>query len=151
MKIAPVLLLLVVSLASCCLGNRKCNQDDHSARFRILSASNGQDLVFGSSAIYNKNSIKFYSLNGIDTIFHHYGAGPNPNPGQDSLLYVDFDYRKKETVFVALNTSDTDTLIVKYKLIDASPCCQDYTAPEPASYNSNLLQIISGGITIIKK
>ena len=140
-----------LTIASCCLGNRKCNQDYTSARFRIVNSLNGQDLVFGSSKIYDKDLIKFYSLNGTDTIFHHYGAGPNPNPGQDSLLFVDFDYRKQNVVFVRLTNSDIDTLNVIYELVDASPCCPDYSAAKPSSINSRPLEVMTGGITIIKK
>ena len=133
------------------MGNIKCNQDYNAARFRIISLTNGNDLVFGSTKIYDKNFIKFYSLNGTDTILHHYGAGPNPNPGQDSLLFVDFDYRKKETVYVLLTNSDIDTLKLSYQIVNASPCCQDYYAVSPTSYNNNSMQTINGGITIIKK
>lgn len=148
-----VLLYMIfpLTLASCCLGNRKCNQEYNSARFRIVDFANGQDLVFGSSKIYDKDFIKFYSLNGTDTIFHHYGAGPNPNPGQDSLLYVDFDYRKKETVFVRLTNSDIDTLYLFYQLVDASPCCPNFLSVKPVSFNNSALEQLSGGITLIKK
>mgnify|MGYP007095241197 FL=1 len=114
--------LFPLTIASCCLGNRKCNPDYTSARFRIVNSLNGQDLVFGSSKIYDKDFIKFYSLNGTDTILHHYGTGPNPNPGQDSILFVDFDYRKQNVVFVRLTNSDIDTLNIIYELVDASPC-----------------------------
>ena len=143
--------ILPITFASCCLGNRKCNQDYSSARFRIVNSTNGQDLVFGSTKVYDKDFIKFYSLNGPDTIIHHYGAGPNPNPGQDSLLFVDFDYRKKETVFIRLTNTDVDTLNVIYQLVDASPCCPDYTTAKPNSFNNKSLEQITGGITIIKK
>ena len=93
-------LFLTILLASCCLGIPKCPENYNSARFRIIGSANGQDLVFGTSHIYDKDLIKFFSLNGVDTIFHYYRAGPNPNPGQDSLLYVNFDYRKKEIVLL---------------------------------------------------
>lgn len=142
---------LPLTLASCCIGNRKCNQDYNSSRFRIVDKTSGNDLVFGSTKIYDKNFITFYSLNGVDTIFHHYGAGPNPNPGQDSLLFVDFDYRKQRIVFVKLSNSDIDTLNVIYELVDASPCCSDYYALKPDSYNNKPLEVLSGGVTIIKK
>ena len=151
MKIFFVLLIPVIVLASCCLGYTKCGQDNNPSRFRILSSSNGQDLVFGPSRIYDKNIIKFYSLTGIDTIFHNYGARPNPNPGQDSLLYVDFDYRKKDTVYVLLNNSDIDTLYLTYRMVDGSPCCQDYSHVTPVKYNKTFPETINGGITIIKK
>lgn len=143
--------VLPLTLVSCCFGNRKCNQEYNSARFRIVNSTNGQDLVFGSSKIYDKDFIKFYSLNSTDTIFHHYGAGPNPNPGQDSLLFVDFDYRKKETVFLKLTNSDIDTLNLIYQVVDASPCCPDYSSVKPNSINNKSLEQLSGGILVIKK
>jgi hypothetical protein len=152
MKIFFVLLIPLMTITSCCLtGDRKCYQGNNSAIFRILSGSNGQDLVFGPSGIYDKNLIKFYSINGIDTIFHYYGAGPNPNPGQDSLLFVTFDHRKKDTVYVLLNNSDTDTLYLKYQMVDGAPCCPDYSQIYPSKYNKTFLQTMSGGITIINK
>jgi len=151
MKTLLILSLPALLLFSCCFGSRKCLPDLNSARFRIISSANGQDMVFGPSKIYNKNLIKFYSLDGADTIFHHYGAGSNPNPGGDSLLFVDFDYRKKDIVYVALNNSDIDTLVLNYTIVDASPCCQDYSKVQPASYNNLLLQTVYEGITIIRK
>jgi len=143
--------LLALTITSCCLGNRKCKQDYSSARFRIVNSINGQDLVFGSGKIYDKNFIKFYSLNGTDTILHNYGAGPNPNPGQDSLLYVDFDYRKQNVVYIKLTNSDIDTLNVIYELVDASPCCPDYSSVKPINFNNKQLEVLTGGVTLIKK
>lgn len=143
--------LFPLTITSCCLGNRKCNQDYSSARFRIVNSINGQDLVFGPTKIYDKDVIKFYSLSGIDTILHNYGAGPNPNPGQDSLLFVDFDYRKQNTVFIRLTSSDIDTLNITYEMVDGSPCCPDYSAVKPNSFNNKQLEILTGGVTIIKK
>lgn len=143
--------ILPLIFSSCCIGNRKCNQDNSSSRFRILDKTNGIDLVFGPAKIYDKNNISFYSLNGIDTIFHQYGAGPNQNPGQDSLLFVNFDYRKAETVFIKLSTSDVDTLTLRYQIVDASPCCPDYTSVQPLSLNNNQVEQISGGVIIFRK
>ena len=150
LKIFPFILVPLI-ITSCCLGNRKCNQDNTSARFRIVNSTTGQDLVFGATKVYDKNFIKFYSLSGIDTIWHHYGAGPNPNPGQDSLLFVDFDYRKQNIVFIRLTNSDIDTLKVEYDLVDASPCCPDYFQARPSSINNKPLETMTGGITLIKK
>lgn len=144
-------LIIPLTLTSCCLGNRKCNQDNNSSRFRIIDKTNGKDLVFGPANIYDKNNITFFSLSGTDTIFHYCVAGPNPNPGQDSLLYVEFDYRKIERVFIRLNNYDIDTLTLTYQNIDASPCCKDYTDVKPISINNNYLEQIGEGITIIKK
>jgi len=145
------MLLAALILVSCCLGGGKCRPDNYSSRFRILNLTNSQDLVFGPTKIYNKNLLRFYSLNGVDTISHFYGPGPNPNPGEDSLLFVEFDYRKFEVVYVRLTNTDIDTLSLTYRLVDASHCCPDYYSATPTYYNNNSIQTIYGGVTIIKK
>jgi hypothetical protein len=63
------------ALMACCIGNRKCRQDNFSARFRNLSRNEGRDLVFGPQAFYPKDSILVYSLQGSDAIVHRYFAG----------------------------------------------------------------------------
>lgn len=138
-------------LVSCCLANRKCKGDDFSARFRIVSLSTGKDLVFGSAKVYNKDSIKFYSVNGSDTIHHPFGAGPNPNPGEDSLLFVNFDYQKNENVFVQLTNTDIDTMTLSYQSTDGSQCCPDYTIVLVNSYNNKMPEAAPGGIILVRK
>lgn len=145
------LFILPLVITSCCLGNRKCQTDNYNTRFRIIDKTTGKDLVFGPDKVYDKNTIRFYSLNGTDTIYHHYGADANSNPGQDSLLYVSMDYRKLETVFVRLSNTDRDTMAVTYPLTDASPCCADYNTAKPVAVNNIPLEQITGGIFIIKK
>lgn len=137
-------------IGGCCLGNRKCNQEDLNERYRVLNTS-GMDLVFGPGKRFDKNTIRFFSLNGTDTVFHHYGPGPNPDPGGDSLLFVSYDYRKYETVFVKLDPTDTDTISIRYEAVDGSPCCPDYTAAVTARYNSVVPVTGFGGITVLKK
>lgn len=117
---------------------------------RILSV-NGTDLVFGPGRTYHKDSIRLYSLSGTDTVFHSYGAGPNPTPGGDSILYVSFDRRKFQLAYIRLNSSDTDTLQIGYTTIDASPCCPDYITVQPVSVNNNSIATAPGGISIIRK
>lgn len=135
---------------SCCLGNRKCNQDDLGENYRLLNAG-GTDLVFGPGRRYDKNTIKFFSLNGTDTVFHHYGPGPNPDPGKDSLMFVNYDYRKYETVFMKLDNTDIDTITIRYEIIDDSPCCPDYPAAITSRYNNIAPALLFGGVTILKK
>jgi hypothetical protein len=143
-------LFLVVFFSSCCLGNRKCNESDLSVSFRLLNAVNGEDLIFGANSVYDKNSIKFYSLTGNDTLFHSYQAAAYSNNPQDSFLFVVFDYRKIETVYVMLASSDVDTLNVIYET-NTSQCCQDYSTINLLRYNNTILQASSSGITTIKK
>ena len=143
--------LLLLTIDSCCLGTRECKQDYTSSRFRVVNSLNGQDLVFGPAKFYDKDFIKFYSLDGADTVFHHYVAGPNSEPGQDSLLFVDFDYRKQNIVFIRFTNSDIDTLNLIYELVDASPCCPDYSIVKPISLNNKPLEVTTGGVALIKK
>jgi hypothetical protein len=133
---AYLFFLLSVVLFACCFGNRKCAGENYNLRFRLLSKADGTDLVFGLAGVFKKDSIKVYSLNGADTVQHLYGVGPNPNPGNDSLLFISLDHRKYETIFFRLTQADTDTLRVKYVLEDGSNCCPDYTVVRPVTYNN---------------
>lgn len=146
-----IIYCLPVILASCCFGNRKCKQDNNAARFRILDKGSGKDLVFGPARRYDPAFIRFYSVSGADTIIHNYGPGPSPNPGEDSLLYVDFDFRKPETVFLSLTGADTDTLLIRFEIIDPAPCCVNYTVAKPGFLNNQPLTQLSGGITVLYK
>jgi hypothetical protein len=145
-------ILLSAGLFACCLGNRKCVGENYNLRFRLLSKANGTDMVFGQTSVFNKDSIKVYSMNGADTIKHLYGAGPYPNPGNDSLLFVSLDYRKYETIFFRLSETDTDTLQVKYVLEEASNCCPDYTAAKAVTYNYTAIGYdYQSGASVLKK
>lgn len=138
----------ILTLTSCCIGNRKCDLGNNYSNFRIIDKTNGNDLLFGSTKIYNKDSITFFSLNADDTIFHR--SYPYANPGQDSVLFVEFDYRKQTTVFVRLNNVDIDTLILTYPTITLR-CCPDITSVKPISYNNRTVDQNSDGTTILKK
>jgi hypothetical protein len=127
--------VLSAVLSSCCLGNYKCNAENFNESYRLLSF-NGNDLLFGAGRVYDVAAIRLFSLNGTDTVFHHTGAGPNPQPGRDSLLYVNYDYRKFQTVYVRLTSTDTDTIQLLYETVDASPCCPDYFSVSTATYNN---------------
>jgi hypothetical protein len=65
---------------------------------------------------------------------------PGPNQGQDSVLFVSFDYRKNETVFVQLNNLDIDTLSMAYQVVNAAPCCENYTNANPILLNNTYLE-----------
>lgn len=70
--------------------NLDCAANNYSGQFRIVKIADGKDLVFGADKIYDKNQIKFYSLNGIDTTFLDYKPIKFANSGYDSILYVNF-------------------------------------------------------------
>lgn len=138
-------------LGGCCFGKSKCQLSECLAKFRIVNAQTRQDLAFGPSRKYNPAEIKLYAINGGDTVLQYIQAGPNPNPGGDSLLFASFDYRKPDMVFIWLNNTDTDTLQLFYQVVDASPCCPDYTEIQSMQLNHIAVEKQYGGISILKK
>ncbi|MEO7444571.1 MAG: hypothetical protein ABIT96_11430 [Ferruginibacter sp.] len=138
-----------VLFASCCMGT-KCQQDYNSIRFRLLDKITGQDLVFGSAAPYRASQLKLYSLEGNDTIFHRVGAGIYPQPGGDSILFADFDYRKKSQAYLQLNNNDRDTLLLTYNIVETS-CCESFTRVAVAQFNNATAGNGPNGSFILKK
>ena len=89
----PFLLFLtttISTLLSSCdpCNNLDCASSNYDGQFRIVSAATGKDLVFGANKIYDKNQIKFYSLNATDTTFFEYQTIKFGGPGYDSVLHV---------------------------------------------------------------
>ena len=143
-------ILIVIILASCCFGNRKCELSDPLTALRIISATTGKDMVFGSSKIYDKAFIRFYSINGTDTIYHLFAAVPNSQSPPDSLLAVILDGSHQTIVYVKLIPSDIDTISATYNMISNGPCCSDYFTVTPTAYNKNPLNV-TNGIFVVKK
>ena len=75
LNVACVAVMLGVALASCdqCK-NLDCINDNFEGRFRILNTTGTSDRVFGPNSIYDKNEIRFYTLNRGDSSFlaHQY-------------------------------------------------------------------------------
>ncbi len=113
-----------------------CSVTDTSALFRIVDKSNGKDLVFGNNAIYDKNKIKFFTLNGADTTF--FKCSPENKYGistEDSILKVYFPENVQMKVLMQLNNVDTDTLGLSYKTEDTK-CCGSVTTISKFLYNT---------------
>ena len=104
----------------------KCKGDNLDLRFRLLS-SGGNDLLFGPGSIYDNRQIKVYSLRGTDTVFHQCLPGPNPEPGKDSIMYLNIVTAPVEKLYLKWNNTDTDSVSLQLTKVDASPCCPDYT------------------------
>ena len=69
-----LIIIIVTAILSSCdpCDNLDCVSSDYYGQFRIISASTGNDLVFGPNKIYDKNQIRFYSLTATDTTFFNY-------------------------------------------------------------------------------
>ena len=135
----PFLLALIVTsatlLSSCdpC-DNLDCVSSNYAGQFRIVSASTGNDLVFGTNRVYDKNQIKFYALKGTDTTFFEYQAIEFGNIGYDSILYVQF-IPQTDVAYMRLSNSDIDTLNISYKTRQTR-CCGTITQITSFRYNN---------------
>jgi hypothetical protein len=130
--------LLVVStvVSSCdpCTGD--CIYDNYHGQFRIVSASTGNDLVFGANRVYDKNKFRFYSLKGTDTVFFDYQTIKNPNTGYDSILYVRF-FPMADVAYMQLSNGDIDTLGITYNTRNTK-CCGTITEITKFRYNNTV-------------
>ena len=66
-----ILTAIIATLLSFCdpCNNLDCVANNYDGQFRIMSANTGNDLVFDTNRVYDKNQITFHSLKGIDTVF----------------------------------------------------------------------------------
>lgn len=128
--------------------NLDCISSIDYGQFRIVRKTDDKDLVFGPNKIYDKNNIKFYSLDGADTHFFNYRA--TKGSGQfDSILYVDFS-PITDVVYMKLSDNDIDTLNISYKVY-GTKCCGTITEITKFRFNDTL-DITGGyGTTIIEK
>ena len=101
--------------------------------FRIVSASNGTDLLFGPNKIYDKEQLKFYAISGTDTTYFEPRALKTENTGYDSILVVRFS-SQPEVAYLQLNNSDVDTIQITYATTNTE-CCG--TISEIVNYRYN--------------
>ncbi len=132
------ILFFVLALVSCdpC-DNLDCISDNYFGQFRIVSKTDGKDLVFGPDAIYDKTKIRFYSLNGADTMFFSYEPLKFAGVGYDSILYVNFFPETKTPAYIKLNDLDTDTLTITYNTF-STKCCGTITEIVKFRYNNSI-------------
>jgi hypothetical protein len=117
--------------------NLDCLSDNYFGQFRIVNKVDGKDLVFGSTRIYDKNQIRFFSLNGADTINYEYTTIKFGGNDYDSILYVKFYPVSNTPVYIKLSTIDTDTLTVNYNTFNTK-CCGTITEITTFRYNNSI-------------
>jgi len=131
---------IIASLFSCGIflacnpcANLDCMANDISPDFRIISRTDGKDLVFGNASVYQKEKIKFYFVKGLDTTVLPWQQKKNSS-SPDSVLAVDFLFRP-DTVYLQLNVVDVDTITIKYKS-HKTRCCGTYYEIERMRLNN---------------
>ncbi len=132
--VATAMTLLLHTSCNRC-ANLDCISSSTHGQFRIVRNTDGKDLVFGPTALYDKNAIKFYALSGNDTSFYDYQAIRFSNANYDSIFYVNFFPEKNGPVFIRLSDTDTDTLKITYNTF-RSKCCGIITQITNYKYNN---------------
>src|SRR5690348_15795881 len=98
------LLLAIFFLSSCdYCSTFECSPGSLQVGFRLLNQAGDTDLVFGPTAHYHKDSIKFYTVHGADTILVHYEANML---GNDSVLQVEIPLETLSDIYLQLHAAD---------------------------------------------
>jgi hypothetical protein len=150
-RIYSGVIFITIFFSSCFIdpcGNLDCITDNYYGSFRILSAVDGKDLLFGPSRIYDKNQIKFFTLKGTDTTYYQYEAKITGS-GLDSVLLVNF-FPKAELVFLKLSNTDIDTLSISHKTYQ-SKCCGVITEITAFLHNNTATTRSSFGFVELRK
>jgi hypothetical protein len=113
--------------------NLDCLSDSIHGQFRIVDAATNRDLVFGPNRIYDKNEIRFFSVNGSDTTFFDYEPIKFGGANYDSILYVKFIPRT-DLAYLQLSIADVDTLRMTYQT-KKTKCCAEITNIVNFRYN----------------
>lgn len=128
--------IIAVLIYSCQCAYLDCITSNYNGQFRIVSATNGADLVFGPTKIYDKAQIRFYALKGSDTTFFEYQTIKFPNTGYDSILYVNF-FPKPDVAYMKLSNGDIDTLKITSITYDTK-CCGTITEITNFRFNNSV-------------
>lgn len=129
--------------------NLDCLPSNYDGQFRVVSATDGKDLVFGPNRVYDKNQIKFYSLKGADTTFFSSQAIKFGGTGYDSIIHVRF-FPGPAIAYMRLSNGDVDTLQISYRSYDTR-CCGRITEITNFRFNNTVDIPGSEGTQAIKK
>jgi len=131
--LVPALIIFLLSCDEC--RNLDCIPSDIDGNFRIISDTSGKDLVFGPDKIYNKDSIRFFSINGTDTVVFRPEAVPVVGT-PDSALRVFFN-PTYATAYMVLSDGDVDTLAITSESYDTD-CCGRITNIKNFRFNNSV-------------
>lgn len=142
--------LACISISACnYCGKLDCIPNENLIRIRILRSTNNDDLVFGPNSIYNSQGIKFYSFNGMDTVYYPTSALAYPTQQHDSLINVQF-YPNAQLVYLRLNNTDRDTLTLSFSQ-SRNKCCGNVIQLNQFNHNNTQLYPDMENIVVLKK
>ena len=138
-KLHFLLLFFAVLNIQSCVIDRPCKNandvcpDTYESLFRITSKTDGKDLIYGSSRVYDKSAIRIFSVRGADTTFANYQPYRLIKDGYDSVLSLRLTARI-DALFIKLNSIDKDTITVSYGRSEGR-CCS-FNSIRALSYNN---------------
>ena len=154
MRFIQIFLLVVfigVSFYSCDRCSKiGCLSSNYYGQFRIIRVNDSTDMVFGKDKVYDKTKIKFYSLQGADTIFLDYQPYKASYNTFDSVLQVYF-YPPVDTAYMRLSDGDIDTLNLTYTTYGSDPCCPSETEITTIRFNNITDFFDSRAVQVITK
>jgi hypothetical protein len=132
-------LFLIIFNAGCnidrpCKDSNMVCPDSYGSLFRITSKTNGDDLIFGPSSLYDPSKIKIFSLIANDTTFAKYEPYRMVLDGYDSVLHFKIS-SKPDTLYIQLNSNDIDTISVSYGKTEGR-CCS-FNSIRTLNYNNS--------------
>ncbi|HEX2533425.1 MAG TPA: hypothetical protein VHK69_06800 [Chitinophagaceae bacterium] len=141
--------LLALSLIACdpCR-NLDCLASTDYRFFRLVSATGGQDLLFGNSRLYRPEELKFYSVANGDTTYYPQRAEKPYVPGMDSALFVSFR-PVPATAYLRLPNGDVDTFAISSRSYNTR-CCGQITEITDFRINGLNSQPVQGVQTLQK-
>lgn len=123
--------------------------EDHFS-FRLLSATDTTDLMFGPNRRYNSDSLRLYSLRNADTFDHLVYSVPYLSAPPDSVLSATVN-RGFERAFLRLSDGDVDTITLFYGTVNDGGCCGPYTRLDSVSYNGGAAILPQSDVLIFYK
>lgn len=109
-----------------------------STSFPLLQV--GHNVI--ANRIYNKDSIKFFSISGLDTILHESYLSPVPNSGSDTMFICYFSSQQRvDQVYMKFNNADIDTIQLSWK-VDDSKCSKGAWGMSPDKFNNKIIDTV---------
>ncbi len=129
--------LILISAVPYC---NKCIDDGDSCAdsfsFNVVNKASGQNLVFGSSAVYDSNSVYL-----VTTRPGYLGKMSYPEIDRfKSALLIPVD-----TFYLRLSATDTDTLLMEYDFVKDKCCANErYGRISGINYNGITAEKVNG-------
>ncbi|MEM9546857.1 MAG: hypothetical protein AAGA77_12835 [Bacteroidota bacterium] len=156
MKFFYLLLLAGLLIYSSC--NSECQHIDcisplPTMYLSVVSNVDSTDLLFGDQSRYDIEEVRFFEIDGADTIDYSFIEETLLTSESMQVLYFDAINSNSSELFLQLDESDIDTFSVTYSIQEAE-CCGTIKQFNTIHHNGRLvldLMSVNDWITVIEK